>query len=153
MSFGNFYNEHQKIIIVVLLLIIAFIVYRYFWEQKSITKDLSISNLKNRIDYLENTVGINPSFQPNTNTPTIPGQTPQPICLDQTTQKQIANDINNKLKEINSCDCRETCAMYNSTNNTGNMGIGFGNINPNYQISNTNVPSVPAINNTMGLYH
>lgn len=116
MAFGDFYNEHKKFIIIILLLIIIFVIYRYFWEQKSITKDLSVDNLENRLNYLENAVGISPSFQPNTQ-PIIHGETLKPICLDQETQKQIVNDINKKLQEINACDCRETCLSY--MNNSG----------------------------------
>ncbi|XWV24779.1 hypothetical protein QJ856_gp1004 [Tupanvirus deep ocean] len=128
MALRNFYDEHKKIIIIVGLIIIAFIIYRYFWEEKSFTKDFSITNLENRIDQLEQSIGINPTFtHPNApsipiapgtpNAPIIHGQTLHKVCLDQDTQRKIADDINKKLKEINACDCRETCANMLNNNN------------------------------------
>lgn len=138
MTFSDFFKDHQKIIIVILLLIIAFVIYRYFWERKSIKKDFSVSNVENRLNNLESAVGIGPLFQPNSpshsplsptinpnnspnqNTTIIPGQTLHQICLNEETQKQIRDDINKKLQEINTCDCRETCAIYSNfdVNNT-----------------------------------
>lgn len=32
-------------------------------------------------------------------------------CLNKVTQQKIANDIQRKLKEIDSCDCKDTCKL------------------------------------------
>jgi hypothetical protein len=114
MAFKDFFDEHKKIIIVILLVIVAFIIYRYFWEQKSVTNDFNVSNLENRINNLETSLGFSPLFNKNPNTPPIiSGQASQKICLSQATQDKIADEIDKKLKEINACDCSETCSVLN----------------------------------------
>jgi len=66
MGFTEFFNEHKKIIIVILILIVAFIIYRYFWENKSVTNDLDISTIEQRLQNLEANLGLNKNHQSNT---------------------------------------------------------------------------------------
>ena len=49
-------------------------------------------------------------FYSRRNTP-HPKSPPSRKCLDKRTQDKIANEIHRKLKEIDSCDCKDTCKL------------------------------------------
>lgn len=114
MGLRKILNEHKKIIIIVVSLIVAFIIYRYFVKKKNIFKDFSINNL-------ESNFGLIPNSNTKTNSLVASGGLSEPPkCLDITVQKRIADSIDQKLNEINYCDCSQFCATYNKKIPTDN---------------------------------
>ena len=89
MAWRDFYENNRKIIIVIVVVIVIFIIYRYMWQKKN-----RMTNLERNLGFAGQHVTTNPNST---------------LCLTADTQKQIANDINKKLQEINACDCSDTC--------------------------------------------
>lgn len=109
MDLKEFLTKYKIIIIIVVILLVAFIISAIYWKNKTVTNDLSLSNIENKINALETDLGLRSS-----STSTVVDNKPhQPLCLNAATQQQIADEIKRKLGEINACDCRQTCAMNN----------------------------------------
>lgn len=116
MQFGKFYEEHKKLIIIVGLIIVAFIIYRYFWEKRSIAHDLGLG-----------WKGTEPVLIPPTeSTESTPSNDRN--CLNPEIQKKIADEINKKLQEINACNCDDECKKKNQPKKSEDVEK-FGNDN------------------------
>lgn len=104
MALKDFFYNNQKIIIIIGLLIVAFIIYRYFWQEKDITKDLNLNSLESRLSSLESKLGSD--------------SVANAACqyLDPKVQQQIADEIKKKLAKIDVCDCAENKNNKNTNN-------------------------------------
>lgn len=127
MDFGDFLKDYKTIIIIILIIIIVFIVWRYVWTRHSISRDFSLSNLETTFGWYpahnipgmtHNLPGMTRNIPPPNISPqhipgsqNIPGETLHRVCLTPLAQSQIADEMRNKLNEIDSCDCRSTCAQ------------------------------------------
>jgi len=114
MQFRKFYEEHKKLIIIVSLIIVAFIIYRYFWEKRSIAHDLGLG-----------WKGTEPVLIPPTES--VPSNDRN--CLNADAQKKIADEINKKLQEINACNCDDECKKKNQPKKSPEDVEKFGNDN------------------------
>lgn len=99
---GFFYN-HRKILIIIGVFIAAFIIYRYFWQKKDITQDLKLKNVKRNLDEVENAI--------NGRVQSLSKENSGCNCLDPEVQRKIAEEIDKKLQEIDTCNCNDICAL------------------------------------------
>lgn len=83
MSLRNLLNKHKKFIILISIVIIAFFIYRYFWEKKNILVDIN----------------LNPAGNYETNI--------KDLITEENISKLISS--NNTNSNNQTCDCNKIC--------------------------------------------
>lgn len=120
MTFGDFLGKYKFVFVAIILIIVSLMIYRYYWERKSLLNDIRLHNIiyviGQKLDRLESAIGLTG--------PQVSAITSQNknniVCLDPETQRKIAQEVSEKLNEINYCDCKKVCMAMDQPSQQGN---------------------------------
>jgi hypothetical protein len=105
MAVSNGNKTVAIIIVIIIIIIVLYLIYHFYWRQTAVHQKFNLSTLDQRLHNLERNIGLTPHGV----TPFVQNQNFNKTCLDSNTQNKIYDAINQKLNEIDTCDCTETC--------------------------------------------
>lgn len=87
MAFRDFVQEHKTILGIILIIIVIFIIYKYFWKDRRMTKNLNLQRIENKLNSLEQQV----NYMASNNRAFVPQYQSQPQLQHQPQYQQSSS--------------------------------------------------------------